>query len=95
MTSESSENPQFETQDGLIEKLDIYLNYLIQVKFRTAWRPHQSAKDIQKLQDEDHKFSSLDWIQKSLLASKDFRAPKNSSGVTLFETEQAYRKFTE
>ena len=57
MVSQSSQKQEFKAQHNLVKKLELYLNYLIQVKFMSSWRPHQNVQDIRRLQDDDHKFS--------------------------------------
>lgn len=93
MVSQSSQKQEFKAQDNLVKKLELYLNYLIQVKFMSSWRPHQNVQDIRRLQDDDHKFSALSWVHNSLIASKDFRARPNDSYGTIYQTEQHYRDY--
>ena len=42
VTLQANYDKEFKVQDNLVDKLESYLQYLVMVKFMSAWRPHQS-----------------------------------------------------
>jgi hypothetical protein len=46
----------------MIDKLKHFLLYLVMVKFEACWKPNMYRRDINRLEDKMHKWSSSEWL---------------------------------